>query len=229
MRFRVVADNVRTHAELEFKALGYAPISELPESDPNRWIQENVMELLEVFGRQGHSGSSAPFAIAYFEKLAKWEPLSPLTGEPWEWMSVAEYGLPEGLVELYQNRRCGHVFKEVAKDGKEYCYDIDGKVFREPNGVCFTNRESRTEVAFPYTPKTEYVDRPFSEESLRMIRENQAKGIELDPVELAAIAKLNWRASLGLTRKAVFQNAVERNLRASVDVYPTATQGLFRS
>ena len=35
-----------------------------------------------------------------------------------------------------------------------------GKVFRDPDGFCFTNRDSRTPVTFPYTPATVYVDVP---------------------------------------------------------------------
>ena len=138
--------NLIEHAKMEFKAVGYKPMEEC-EDDPNKWIQENVLELLEVFSKQGHSGSSAPFCIGYFQKLASFEPLTPLTGEDWEWNEVGEGQL--------QNKRCSHVFK---KDGQ--AYDIRGKVFREPNGCCFTSRDSRVDVEFPYTPKTEYVDVP---------------------------------------------------------------------
>ena len=72
----------KDHAEREFRALGYKPVDQ--EEGPNKWIQENVMELLEVFSKQGHSGMSAPVCVRYFEKLALLEPLSPLTGEDWE-------------------------------------------------------------------------------------------------------------------------------------------------
>ena len=37
-------------------------------------------------------------------------------------------------------------------------YDMDGRVFREPNGTCYTSRNSRVDITFPYTPTTEYVD-----------------------------------------------------------------------
>lgn len=59
----------------------------------------------------------------------------------------------------HQNKRCSHVFKD--KDGN--AYDIDGKVFREPDGCCFTSKDSFVPVTFPYTPKTEYVDVPKDE------------------------------------------------------------------
>lgn len=130
------------HAEREFQALGW----DFTEDGPNRWIRDNVLELLKAFSAQGHSGSSAPYAIGLFEKLARFEPLCPLTGAAEEWTEVSE--------GMWQNRRCSHVFKD--SDGR--AYDIDGKIFREPNGCCYTNLESRVYVEFPYTPKREYVD-----------------------------------------------------------------------
>ena len=137
--------NYNKHAEVEFLALGYKPIDEC-EDDPNKWIQENVMELLNVFAKQGHSGSSAPFCVGYFKKLALFEPLSPLQGTDDEWVEISE--------NTWQNKRASNVFK----DGKGRAYDINGKVFREPNGSCYTDKDSNVDVNFPYVPKTEYID-----------------------------------------------------------------------
>jgi len=134
-----------SHAKREFMALGYD--LEDKEDGPNKWIMENVIALLSLFGSQGHSGSSAPFCVSYFKNLAAWEPLCPLNGEPNEWQEVGE--------SMFQNIRCSRVFKDGI-DG--VAYDIDGKVFREPDGVCYTSGDSRVNVTFPYTPKTEYVD-----------------------------------------------------------------------
>jgi hypothetical protein len=131
-------------AKQEFQALGYDLNDK--EEGPNKWIMENVFELLNVFSKQGHSGSSAPYCVSCFEKLALWEPLSPLNGNDDEWSEVSK--------DVWQNLRCSHVFKGA--DGR--AYDINGKVFREPNGNCFTSGDSRVYVTFPYTPKTEYVD-----------------------------------------------------------------------
>ena len=141
---RLTPDSVGVaHAERELKAIGYD--LDQKEEDPNKWICENVIQLLRVFSTQGHSGASAPFAVGYFTKLAAFEPLSPLTGEEWEWQ--------EHSAGKFQNTRCPHVFK----DGDD-AYDINGKVFREPDGCCYTSGDSRVPVEFPYTPKTEYVD-----------------------------------------------------------------------
>lgn len=121
-------------------------------SDYGGMLGTAVLKMIEQFAEEGHSGFSASMAISAFQRLARYEPLTPLTGEDDEWMEIGDHG--EGT--MYQNRRCGRVFKR--EDGT--AYDIDGRVFREPSGVCFTNIESRTPVTFPYTPTTEYVDVP---------------------------------------------------------------------
>ena len=138
--------NYRLHAEREFQAIGYD--LNTTEDGPNRWIMDNIFQLLDVFESQGHSGSSAPYCIGMFKKLAAFEPLGPLTGAPEEWIEVGH--------GLWQNNRCGHVFKDA--DGR--AYDIQGRIFREPDGCCYQNSESRVYVTFPYTPTSEYVDRP---------------------------------------------------------------------
>jgi len=137
------------HAKRELTALGYDLNDK--EDGPNKWIVENLFELLEVFSRQGHSGSSAPYCAKMFEKLALFEPLSPLTGDDDEWNDISDM---QGGEPGWQNNRCSHVFKGA--DGR--AYDIDGRVFREPDGCCYTSRDSRVYVTFPYTPKTEYID-----------------------------------------------------------------------
>jgi len=148
--------SLQNHAKREFKACGYTPVDEAQEDGPNLWIQQNVLELLEVFANQGHSGSSAPYCIQMFSKLAMFEPLIPLQGTDDEWNEVSE--------GVWQNNRCSHVFKQTDRfDGQ--AYDINGKVFREPSGACYTGRESAVPVTFPYTPKTEYVDVPASDET----------------------------------------------------------------
>ena len=141
--------NYRTHAETELKAIGY-DLNE-KEEGPNKWIVENLLELLEVFSKQGHSGSSAPYCVNAFKKLALFEPLGPLTGKDDEWVLVAE--------NMWQNKRCSHVFKD-----KSGAYDSQGKVFVEDNGTAYTSSDSRIDIKFPYTPKTEYVKRPTSRE-----------------------------------------------------------------
>lgn len=141
--------SLELHAMREFKAVGYIPLDQPQEDGPNKWIQQNVIELIRTFSKQGHSGMSAPYCINVFEKLAKFEPLAPLTGEDWEWHEVGD--------GVFQNIRCSNVFKDSDLfDGQ--AYDINGKVFREPSGACYTGAGSCVPITFPYTPTTEYVD-----------------------------------------------------------------------
>lgn len=129
------------------------------DSDYGGMLGTATLRLVEEFAKEGHSGFSAAMAVSLFEKLARYQPLTPLTGADDEWCEVAEEQLsPHETVPLFQNKRCGHVFKA---DGK--AWDIDGRIFREPNGVCFTSRESRVYITFPYTPVREYVDVPAAD------------------------------------------------------------------
>lgn len=125
------------------------------DGDYGGMLGDAVLKMIEQFSEEGHSGFSAGMALSAFQRLARFEPLTPLTGEDDEWI---DHGPNQGGMR-WQNRRCGRVFKD--EDGK--CYDIEGKVFREPSGLTYTNFESRTPVVFPYTPKTEYVDVEASE------------------------------------------------------------------
>lgn len=65
-----------------------------------------VMELVEVFAEQGHSGMSASIVIDLLRKVLAFEPLSPLTDDPAEWMEFTD--------GLWQSRRQGQAF---SKDG----------------------------------------------------------------------------------------------------------------
>lgn len=147
--------NLVEHALREFKASGYDPVAVCADG-PDKWIQQNVIELLEVFGKQGHSGFSAPHCIAMFEKLANFEPLGPLTGREEEWTEVGP--------SVFQNKRCSHVFKQPDRfEGQ--AYDIEAKIFRDPDGGCYQNADSASPIIFPYTPAREYIDRPATTEA----------------------------------------------------------------
>lgn len=127
-----------------------------PEAAPDEMqdaIEAHVLKMVEMFADEGHSGSSANYSLSILNKVLAFEPITPLTGGDDEWNEIAEQnGKP-----LYQNNRCSRVFKEG-----DNAYDIQGKVFRDPDGGCWTNSESRTPVTFPYTPSTVIVDRAAS-------------------------------------------------------------------
>lgn len=149
-------------AEKELKLAGY-DVND-PEDGPNKWLAEGTLELLKVFSEQGHSGMSAPYAVALFEKLAMWKPIAPLTGEDDEWNEVGE--------STWQNKRNSAVFKK--EDGQAYW--INGRVFWEwysapdiddgkPYKLTFTSYDSRVNIEFPWTQpdKPEYVFVPNEE------------------------------------------------------------------
>lgn len=111
-------------------------------------VKSNVIELLEVFEKQGHSGFSAPYVLNVFNKLAMFKPIVQLTGEDSEWADVGN--------GMYQNNRCPAVFKD-GKDGDAYW--LDGNIFRDQNGCTFTNEHSRVKVVFPWVmPESKIID-----------------------------------------------------------------------
>jgi len=152
--------NYITHAMDEFHAAGWVDDRGMWCDDMQKAICEGVLKLLEVFHGEGHSGSSAPYAINMFSKLAKFEPIVPLTGENWEWNDISSYSSDD---MKYQNKRCCYVFK--GSDGR--AYNSQGKVFwewytnddGEKRKSHFTSGDSRVYIEFPYTPTTEYVER----------------------------------------------------------------------
>ena len=119
------------------------------DSDYGGMLGDAVMKMIKLFDEENHSGASASRAIALFSRLAKFEPLTPLTGNNDEWNKAGS--------NLWQNKRCSSVFRERV-DGAWRAYNIDGIVWRDPEGRCYTNRESCVDVTFPYMPATKFVD-----------------------------------------------------------------------
>ena len=129
-----------------------------------------VMELIEVFVKQGHSGMSAPIVADLFKRLANYEPLQPITGRDEEWGDVRDLG--DGM-SWYQNKRCSALFKD-GEDGKPYY--IDAIIKRDQKGICWSGMAWLSEEdyktgdrskmvgkrgyikSFPFTPKTFYID-----------------------------------------------------------------------
>lgn len=159
--------NLHKHAQIEFRAAGWTDENGKFKDEMQQAICEHVLKLMDVFAEEGHSGTTAPYAIDMFKKLAMYEPLVPLTGEDWEWAEVRD--------GVFQNKRCSHVFKQADRfDGQ--AYDINGIVFydwherpldEDEKGYPgthkfkshYTSRDSCVPVTFPYTPKTEYKER----------------------------------------------------------------------
>lgn len=151
--------NLHSHALMEFKAAKWLDEDGKYSDEMQEAMCAHVLKLLEVFADEGHSGSTAPYAVNMFKKLAMFEPLVPLTGEDWEWTEVS--------AGVFQNKRCSRVFKQADRfDGQ--AYDIDARVFYEWHTdketgekykSHYTSSDSFSPVTFPYTPSTEYVER----------------------------------------------------------------------
>jgi len=133
---------------------------------------KSVMELIELFSKQGHSGMSAPMVADLFKRLANYEPLQPITGKDEEWVEVLEHRDSTNK-SWYQNKRCSGLFKD-GKDGKPYY--IHAIVKRDQRGITWSGRAWLNEEdwlngdrnlmvdkrgyvkSFPFTPKTFYID-----------------------------------------------------------------------
>lgn len=81
-------------------------------------LADSVMELMEVFARQGHSEGSAMMVRDLFHELSAFKPLTPISTSPNEWIDVSEMsGRP-----MWQNMRDSSCF---SRDGGKTWYDID--------------------------------------------------------------------------------------------------------
>lgn len=112
------------------------------------WIEKCVLDVLDLIANQGHSGFSHGYLLTLLIPLLKGKPITPLTGNDWEWDN--EYG-------LIQNKRCFSVFKD--SDGSVYI--TEGYAFSDNGGKTYwTSKESQKTIAFPCDNKqleTEYV------------------------------------------------------------------------
>ena len=139
--------NLVKYAESELDRIGMTD-----DGDMNGLMRKHLLHMVKEFSEEGHSGFSASYALQCLEKLLRFKPLSPITGEDDEWW---EHPYGESGV-TYQNKRCSSIFKE-SEDGQ--AYDIDGRVFwewirDEETGEAvksyYTNRDSRLFITFPY-------------------------------------------------------------------------------
>lgn len=125
----------------------YFPVRE-DEDELDKTIRErmraNVMQLIETFESQGHSGFSASAVLQMFDRLAHYKPITSLTGADDEWEDVDE--------GTFQNKRCSSVFKDKETG---MAYDINGKVFSDDGGKTYhMTAESKNYISFPYNPPT---------------------------------------------------------------------------
>ena len=111
------------------------------DDEMQQMMNKDILQIVEVFSEQGHTGFSASYALNIINRLLDWKPITALTGDDDEWENIHE--------DTYQNKRCSAVFKK-GKDNST-AYYIDGKVFSDDGGeTWYTCRESRVPVTFPY-------------------------------------------------------------------------------
>lgn len=103
-----------SHTKNELQLAGYFDKGE----DYGGRMGENVLQLMEAFAKQGHSGYSAQVCLALFEKLARFKTLTPLTSDPSEW----EDRTAMSSSPLWQNKRD---FSYFSKDGGKTWYCVD--------------------------------------------------------------------------------------------------------
>ena len=142
--------NLVLHAERELKAAGIDSL----DSDYGGMLYEAVMELVETFSKQGHSGASAARTLQLFGKVADYKPLLSIKGTDDEWLCDSTNS------KMCQNKRLSSLFKET-NDSKAYYLNAIVWTGEEP-GDSFTGKveevQSRQFVKFPFQPKTFYID-----------------------------------------------------------------------
>lgn len=89
--------NLVSHARRELQRLG-------EDTD----TINGVVSVVQAFADCHHSGGSAPFALAYLEKLLRFEPLSPITDDPAEWIDRSEMSGSPWWQNLRQSRAMSH-------------------------------------------------------------------------------------------------------------------------
>jgi hypothetical protein len=60
------------------------------DADYGGMLADGVMELIELFAKQGHSGMSGSMTLHLFSELADFNPITPITDDPSEWNEVCE-------------------------------------------------------------------------------------------------------------------------------------------
>ena len=127
--------NLVEYAKEELKRIGMIDSGE-PYNDA---VTKAILDLIELFASQGHSGFTAPYTAGTFQRLAMYKPLTPLTGEDDEWHEIED--------GWYQNNRYSAVFKD--KDGR--AYNSEGKAFTDDGEVWYTSKDSKVYITFPYS------------------------------------------------------------------------------
>lgn len=95
--------NLVIHAMRELKTLGFPyPPTAANQINIDALMATNLLELIIRFSQQGHSGTSASYLMNRLDRLMGMRNITPLTGDPDEWVEVSE--------GWWQNLRNGEAF-----------------------------------------------------------------------------------------------------------------------
>lgn len=152
---------------------------------------EALLDLVKVFGSQGHSGFSASYVNDMFHRLVGWKPLSALTGEDDEWGEELD-----GDRHTQQNRRYPSLFRENHDNSTAHC--VDSVIFSDDGGLswfsCGWMRKMYDPlIVFPWFPAEEprriyirwidedarkFEDVTYNEDVKKALREAKEKEME---------------------------------------------------
>jgi hypothetical protein len=141
------------------------------DSDYGGAMGAAVLKMIERFCDEEHSGASASIALAIFERLARYMPITPLTGDAEEWTEVDE--------GVFQNKRCASVFKDKKiQDGRPY--NLQAYSFKErETGNTYRNRYSGKFITFPYVVQKTVV---LYEDTLTPEEVEKYKNFKFEPI-----------------------------------------------
>ncbi len=109
------------HAKKELELLGMYDKNSPENADGLQpRLADNILKMIEIWGKIGHSGGSAMWTRDVLHKLLGWEALTPITSSSDEWEDVSAYG--DG--PLWQNKRDSRNF---SRDGGKTWWNIDDK------------------------------------------------------------------------------------------------------
>jgi len=124
-----VEESLAAHAERELKLAGLFD----KDSDYEGMLGEAVLELMELFAKQDHSGFSAGMTTELFSRLAKFEALTELTNNSEEWIDISEM---QGGEPGWQSARSPSCF---STDGGKTYYNLDelAETHEDEDGVSY--------------------------------------------------------------------------------------------
>ena len=157
--------NYEKHALREFEYAGWMKDGKWLKDDDGDNMQEymckQVLQLLRVFSKHGHSGTSHGYALNLFKTLAAFDPIGTIkcTDDEWNDLEWDERGHTV-IGHNYQNKRLSSVFKD-GKEGKPYYLDAivwSGEESYDTFTGMVEDVKSRQFIKLPFSPKTFYID-----------------------------------------------------------------------